>query len=102
MKSKKPLNDKELEAFEATRNIGAELLKSVRQMKAGKGRVVMSPVISARKKSGMSQAEFASLLGVSVRTLQEWEQGRRQPSGAAKTLIGIAERRPEILREVAA
>lgn len=102
MKSKKPLSDKELEAFEATRNIGVELLKSVRQMKAGKGRVVMSPVISARKKSGMSQAEFASLLGVSVRTLQEWEQGRRQPSGAAKTLIGIAERRPEVLREAAA
>lgn len=102
MKSPKPLSDKELEAFEATRNIGAELLKSVRQMKAGKGRVVLSPVISARKKSGMSQAEFASLLGVSVRTLQEWEQGCRQPSGAAKTLIGIAERRPEVLREAAA
>lgn len=102
MKSKKPLSDKELAAFEATRNIGAELLKSVRQMKAGKGRVVLSPVISARKKSGMSQTEFASLLGVSVRTLQEWEQGRRQPSGAAKTLISIAERRPEVLREAAA
>jgi len=102
MKSKKPLSDKELDAFEATRNIGTELLKSVRQMKAGKGRVILSPVISARKKLGMSQAEFAGLLGVSVRTLQEWEQGRRQPSGAAKTLISIAERRPEILREAAA
>ncbi len=102
MKSKKPLSDKELEAFEATRNIGTELLASVRQMKAGKGSVVLSPVISARKKSGMSQAEFAGLLGVSVRTLQEWEQGRRQPSGAAKTLIGIAERRPDVLKEAAA
>ncbi len=102
MKSKKPLSDKELDAFEATRNIGTELLKSVRQMKAGKGRVVLSPVISARKKSGMSQTEFASLLGVSVRTLQEWEQGRRQPSGAAKTLISIAERRPDVLKEAAA
>lgn len=102
MKSKKTLSDKELEAFEASRNLGAELLESVRQMKAGKGRVVLSPVISARKKSGLSQAEFARLLGVSVRTLQEWEQGRRQPSGAAKTLIGIAERRPDVLREAAA
>lgn len=102
MKSKKTLSDKELEAFEASRNLGAELLESVRQMKAGKGRVVLSPVISARKKSGLSQAEFAKLLGVSVRTLQEWEQGRRQPSGAAKTLIGIAERRPDVLREAAA
>lgn len=102
MKSKKPLTDKELEAWENSRDIGAELLESVRQMVAKKGRVVMSPVISARKKSGLSQAEFATLLGVSVRTLQEWEQGRRQPSGAAKTLIAIAERRPEILREMIA
>lgn len=101
MKSKKTLSDKELEAFEGSRDLGRELLKSVRQMTAGKGRVVLSPVISARKKSGLSQAEFAKLLGVSVRTLQEWEQGRRQPSGAAKTLISIAERRPEVLKEVA-
>jgi putative transcriptional regulator len=99
MKLKKPLSDKELEAFEASRDMGKELLKSVRQMTARKGNVVLSPVISARKKSGLSQAEFAKLLGVSVRTLQEWEQGRRQPSGAAKTLISIAERRPEVLKE---
>lgn len=99
MKSKKPLTDKELEAWENSRDMGAELLESVRQMVAKKGRVVMSPVISARKKSGLSQTEFAKLLGVSVRTLQEWEQGRRQPSGAAKTLIAIAERRPEVLRD---
>lgn len=102
MKSKKPLTDKELEAWENSRDLGAELLESVRQMVARKGRVVMSPAISARKKSGLSQTEFAKLLGVSVRTLQEWEQGRRQPSGAAKTLIAIAERRPEVLREAAA
>jgi putative transcriptional regulator len=102
MKSKKPLTDKELEAWENSRDLEAELLASVRQMVAKKGRVVMSPVISARKKSGLSQTEFAKLLGVSVRTLQEWEQGRRQPSGAAKTLIAIAERRPEVLREAAA
>ncbi len=102
MKSKKPLTDEELEAWENSRDLGAELLESVRQMKAGKGRVVMSPVISARKKTGLSQAEFAKLLNVSVRTLQEWEQGRRQPSGAAKTLIAIAERHPDILKEIAA
>ncbi len=102
MKSKKPLTDKELEAWENSRDLGAELLESVRQMQAGKGRVVMSPVISARKKSELSQAEFAKLLGVSLRTLQEWEQGRRQPSGAAKTLIAIAERRPDVLKEITA
>ena len=97
-----PMTEKELRKRDAQRDLCAELLESVHQMVAGKGRVVMSPVISARKKSGLSQTEFAKLLGVSVRTLQEWEQGRRQPSGAAKTLIAIAERRPEVLREVAA
>ena len=65
----KPLTDKELEKFEASRDLGTELLKSVRQMMAGKGRIVLSPVISARKKSGLSQSEFAKLLGVSLRTL---------------------------------
>lgn len=99
MKSKKPLTDKELEAWESGRNIATELKNSVREMIERKGRVVISPAISARKKSGLSQTEFAKLLGVSVRTLQEWEQGRREPSGAAKTLIGIAERRPDVLRE---
>jgi len=102
MKSRKPLTDEELEAWENSRDLEAELLESVRQMTAGKGHVVMSPVISARKKTGLSQAKFAKLLGVSVRTLQEWEQGRRQPSGAAKTLIAVAERHPDILKEIAA
>ena len=69
MKSKKPLSDKKLEAFEASRDIGTELLESVRQMRARKGHVILSPVISARKKSNLSQTEFAKLLGVSVRTL---------------------------------
>jgi putative transcriptional regulator len=101
MKPKKPLSDAGLEKFEASRDLGAELLKSVQQMVAGKGRVVLSPAIAARKKPGLSQADFAKLLGVSVSTLQDWEQGRRQSSGAAKTLIAIAERRPEVLKEFA-
>lgn len=103
MPSKKPLSDAELEAWESTRNIGAELEQSVREMLAGNGAVVpVSPVVAVRIKSGLSQSQFATLLGVSVRTLQEWEQGRRQPSGAAKTLIAIAEKRPEVLTELAA
>lgn len=52
------------------------------------------PVASARAASELSQARFARLMGVSVRTLQEWEQGRRQPSGAAQTLLAVAQRRP--------
>ena len=47
-------------------------------------------------------AQFATLLGVSVRTLQGWEQGRTQPSGAARTLLAIALRSPQALLEVAA
>jgi len=57
-------------------------------------------VRAARAATGLSQAQFARLLGVSVRTLQEWEQGRKAPSGAAATLLRIAGKRPEVLKEV--
>ena len=87
---------KEMEQFQN------DLLQSVRQMKAGKAArtsvVVLTPAAEARTKVGVSQSEFATLLGVSVRTLQDWEQGRREPSGAAKTLLRIAVRSPEAVR----
>ncbi len=82
--------------------LGHKLLESVKQMRAGQGAVVHSPVAQARAASGLSQSKFAALMGVSVRTLQEWEQGRRRPSGAAQTLMIVATRHPEILRELAA
>jgi len=59
-------------------------------------------VAVARAATGLSQATFARLLGVSVRTLQEWEQGRKVPSGAAATLLKVAARHPEVLKELAA
>jgi len=96
-----PLTDDELDVFETGRDLGADLLESIRQMNAGLGTVVYSPIIAARRNAGLSQAQFAELLGVSVRTLQEWEQGRRQPSGAAKTVLKVAQRHPEVLRELA-
>lgn len=85
--------------------LGEQLLQSVREMKAGLRARVHAPevpsIVEARLISGLSQASFAALLGVSVRTLQDWEQGRREPSGAAKTLIKVARLHPEILQELA-
>ena len=87
----------------AKRNIGQEILKGLRQLKRGEhGRVITVPLVSRiRERTGLSQARFAELLGVSVRTLQEWEQGRRAPSGAARTLLLIAAKNPRALIEVA-
>lgn len=100
-----PMTEKELKERDARRDLGTELLESVVQMKSGHAsrvhKVEISPVTAARLKSGLSQSDFARLLSVSIRTLQDWEQGRRQPSGAAKTLITIAERRPDVLKEIA-
>lgn len=77
-----------------------DLLESIRQAKRGEGRVTKVAVTAAteaRLKLGVSQSAFAQLLGVSVRTLQEWEQGRREPSGAARTLLRIALKSPEAI-----
>lgn len=99
-----PMTEKKLLARDAKRDIGAELLASAVEMKTGKTgrvhRISVSEVTQARAKSGLSQSQFAKLLGVSMRTLQEWEQGRRKPSGAAQALLTIAAKRPEIIREV--
>jgi len=102
----KKLTGKALADFETKRNVWQEVLDSVREIKAGGGKrtnvETKSYVVRVRIKSGLSQAEFAAALGVSKRTLEQWEQGRRKPSGAAKQLLKIAERHPEVLLEVAA
>jgi putative transcriptional regulator len=87
----------------AKRSIGREILEGLREIKRGEvGRVVNVPdVASIRERTGLSQSRFAALLGVSVRTLQDWEQGRRAPSGAARTLLMVANRNPGALLEVA-
>jgi putative transcriptional regulator len=86
-----------------SRDIGAEILQGLQEIKRGAiGRVINVPDVAiTRKNTGLSQARFAQLLGVSVRTLQDWEQGRRAPSGAARTLLLIAARNPQALLDVA-
>lgn len=88
-------------AKKRTRDIGAEILEGIRELKRGEvGRVTtFPPVAETRARVGLSQSEFARLLGVSVRTLQEWEQGRRTPSGPARTLLAIAHKNPRALLE---
>lgn len=79
-----------------------DLLASVKQMRRGQAaritKVKVTPAAEARAKTGMSQQEFAELLGVSPRTLQDWEQGRREPTGAARTLLKVAVKHPKLLR----
>src|SRR5215813_10476914 len=100
------MTDKQLAEWEKARDLGQEILQGIHDIKAGRiGRRYTKtsyPIVRAREKSGLSQAQFAALLGVSVRTLQEWEQGRREPNRAAKTLIKIAALHPQVLRKIAA
>jgi putative transcriptional regulator len=85
------------------RDIAQEILDGLRELKSGEvGRITCLPgVAETRERTGLTQARFAELLGVSVRTLQEWEQGRRAPSGAARTLLRIAAKYPQALIDVA-
>lgn len=92
---REPMMDADMAQFQA------DLLQSVREMKAGTfSRTTQVPVASAlqvRVKMELSQSQFAKLLGVSVRTLQEWEQGRKNPTGAAQTLLRVAAQAPQAL-----
>lgn len=60
-----------------------------------------SDIHRVRGKLGLSQTKFADLLGISTDTLQNWEQGRRTPTGPARVLLKIVVRHPEVLLEVA-
>lgn len=83
------------------RDIGQEILEGIRAIKAGKGkrRTVKLPddVRAIRERMELSQSAFAALLGVSLRTLQDWEQGRRKPTGPAYALLRVATKHPEAL-----
>ncbi len=126
------MTEKALRARDAKRDIGAELLQSVRDLKAGRrgrkttiemlpdgrvrrcidlpgGKVAKEEILSgsrwallsARSRSGLSQAEFAAALGVSKRTLENWEQGRAEPTGPAKVLLNLVAKYPDTVKRLA-
>jgi putative transcriptional regulator len=92
------------------RDIGQEILDGIQEIKAHQaGKIDLrtrelrepSSPQEIRRRLNLSQSAFAGLMGVSLRTVQDWEQGRRQPSGPAKSLLRIAEQRPEVFMELA-
>jgi putative transcriptional regulator len=99
-----PLTEEQLQKRDASRDIGEELLQAIRDVKAGnvgaQYSVKPNEIIETRMKCGLSQTQFAAALHISARTLQQWEQGRRHPSGAAETLLKIVAKHPEVLKEV--
>jgi putative transcriptional regulator len=91
------------------RNIGEEILQGIREIKAYKaGKIVLRthklkrPAAPQRIRASLklSQSAFAGLMGVSLRTVQDWEQGRRKPSGPAVALLRIAEQRPDVFMQL--
>jgi putative transcriptional regulator len=91
------------------RDIGQEILEGIREIKAHKEgkqdlrvHTLMEPAAPQiiRSKLKLSQSAFAGLMGVSLRTVQDWEQGRRKPSGPAIALLRIAEQKPEVFMQL--
>ena len=92
------------------RNVGMEILEGIREIKAYKaGRIQLrtrtlkppAPPRRIRNRLKLSQSAFAGLMGVSLRTVQDWEQGRRKPSGPAEALLRIADQHPEVFMQLA-
>jgi putative transcriptional regulator len=91
------------------RDIGAEILagiKEINEFKKGNLQLKVTELSEPsapqviRTKLNLSQSSFAGLLGVSIRTLQDWEQGRRTPQGPAIALLRIAEQHPEVFAKL--
>ena len=94
---KKELFEELLESVQQARAIEQGELKPARTVRVDP----KTDLAKVRGKLGLSQSKFAAVLGISADTLQNWEQGRRSPTGPAKVLLKIALRHPEILLEVA-
>lgn len=89
------------ELLEGVRDLGSAL-RGNKAVIARVDRIEPDSVVAIRAKLGLSQSEFARVFGISVDTLQNWEQGRRKPSGAARVLLRVAERHPEAILEAVA
>jgi len=100
-KKKGPLSQKEIAEWENGRDLLAEIKANISEGKATHRVVEVSDAIHARRLSGISQSEFANKIGVSIRTYQEWEQGRRQPTGAARVLLRLISKKPELVSDLA-
>ena len=93
---------------EADFNKLVESIKQAGQIKHGTlkpGRAfefAPADIKAIRDKLGKSQSEFALMIGVSVATLQNWEQGRRRPEGPARALLKVAESHPKVVEEALA
>ena len=91
------------------RDIGLEILEGlneIKQFKSGNAQLKKTELSEPSKpkiiraKLKLSQSAFAGLLGVSIRTIQDWEQGRRSPQGPAIALLRIAEQHPEVFADL--
>lgn len=87
------------EELEASVREGAAILHG--KVAPSRKFVIDAPEIkNIRTSYNLSQAQFAALLGISVATLQNWEQGRRQPKGAARVLLQVAAKYPETVWDI--
>jgi len=102
------MNKKNFDELVASMREGGEILRGSKKaartwtVERGKRIEAKEDVQSLRHVFGVSQSAFAKFMGVSVNTLQNWEQGRRQPTGAARVLLTIAYRQPALFRETVA
>lgn len=95
------MNDELFDELVRSVREGGEILRG-RKMPSRTFSIEEPDVAAIRGEYGLSQDQFAALLGISVRTLQNWEQGRRTPHGPAKVLLRVAARHPEAVLDTVA